>query len=58
MISVKEIEVPNDVVHPMLGLPNQTSSQCLTCEAEDVKTCEGTGSKLCFTIRHGPSHHN
>ncbi|WOG90280.1 hypothetical protein DCAR_0209523 [Daucus carota subsp. sativus] len=54
MISVKEIEVPNDVVHPMLGLPNQTSSQCLTCEAEDVKTCEGHFGliNLPYTILH------
>ncbi|XP_074331171.1 DNA-directed RNA polymerase IV subunit 1 isoform X2 [Apium graveolens] len=53
-ISVKEIEVPNDVVHPMLGVPNPTSSQCLTCDAKDVKTCEGHFGyiKFPYTILH------
>lgn len=54
---MKEIEVPNDVVHPMLGVPNPTSSQCLTCDAKDVKTCEGTIRKLYFTLSHGPPHY-
>ncbi|XP_017236030.1 DNA-directed RNA polymerase IV subunit 1 isoform X1 [Daucus carota subsp. sativus] len=40
-VSVKEIEVPNDVIHPMLGIPTPMSSQCLTCDAKNVKTCEG-----------------
>ncbi|KAK1374781.1 DNA-directed RNA polymerase [Heracleum sosnowskyi] len=53
-ISVKEIEVPNDVIHPMLGIPNPTSSQCLTCDAKDVKTCEGHFGfiKFPYTILH------
>lgn len=53
-ISVKEIGAANDVTHPMLGLPNPTSSQCLTCDAKDVKTCEGHFGliKFPFTILH------
>lgn len=47
-VSVKEIEVPNDVIHPMLGIPTPMSSQCLTCDAKNVKTCEGT-MKLHFS---------
>lgn len=45
-MSVKEIEVPNDVIHPMLGIPSPMSSQCLTCDAKTTKTCEGTTGKL------------
>lgn len=50
-ISVKEIGAANDVTHPMLGLPNPTSSQCLTCDAKNVKTCEGAHKKLSCFIR-------
>lgn len=45
-MSVKEIEVPNDVIHPTLGIPSPMSSQCLTCDAQNMKTCEGTIGKL------------
>lgn len=40
-ISVKEIKAASDVTHPTLGVPNPTSSQCMTCDAKNVKTCEG-----------------
>ncbi|KAL8114539.1 DNA-directed RNA polymerase IV subunit 1-like isoform X2 [Apium graveolens] len=53
-MSVKEIEVPNDVIHPTLGIPSPMSSQCLTCDAKNMKTCEGHFGCIKFphTILH------
>ncbi|CAK9173084.1 unnamed protein product [Ilex paraguariensis] len=49
--SAKVIEGVNEVTDPALGLPNPTS-QCLTCGAKDVRTCEGHFGlfKFPFTI--------
>lgn len=40
-MSVKIIEAAADVTDPNLGLPNPTTSQCPTCGARDVRSCEG-----------------
>ncbi|XAR55026.1 DNA-directed RNA polymerase [Bertholletia excelsa] len=52
-MSVLTIEETKDVTHPKLGLPNP-KSKCETCEAKDVKSCEGHFGviKFPFTILH------
>ena len=39
-VSVLSIETASEVTDPKLGVPNPTS-QCATCGAKDVKSCEG-----------------
>lgn len=39
-ISAKIIGATNELTDPELGLPN-LDSECRTCGAKDVKTCEG-----------------
>lgn len=39
-MSVVSIDAANGVTDPRLGVPNP-SSQCSTCGAYDLKSCEG-----------------
>ncbi|GFS33264.1 nuclear RNA polymerase D1A [Actinidia rufa] len=52
-VSVLSIETASEVTDPKLGVPNPTS-QCATCGAKDVKSCEGHFGviKFPFTILH------
>ncbi|KAM7525683.1 hypothetical protein LguiA_015585 [Lonicera macranthoides] len=52
-ISAKIIGATNELTDPELGLPN-LDSECRTCGAKDVKTCEGHFGliRLPFTILH------
>ncbi|KAI3925704.1 hypothetical protein MKX01_003263 [Papaver californicum] len=38
--SAVSVEDVNDVTDPKMGVPNM-SSECITCGAKDIKTCEG-----------------
>ncbi|KAK1586944.1 hypothetical protein Q3G72_007867 [Acer saccharum] len=52
-LSVLAIDAISEVSDPRLGLPNQTS-QCSTCGAKDLKSCEGHFGfiKFPFTLQH------
>ncbi|KAK9276983.1 hypothetical protein L1049_006522 [Liquidambar formosana] len=48
-ISVLAIEAVSEVSDPKLGLPNP-SSQCSTCGAKDIKSCEGHFGVIKFPV--------
>ncbi|KAI7993950.1 DNA-directed RNA polymerase IV subunit 1 [Camellia lanceoleosa] len=48
-VSVLSIDAVNEVTDPKLGMPNLTS-QCPTCGAKDVKSCEGHFGVIKFRL--------